>query len=196
MPFDASFAEVFLALMQDLGWSVEAKPEDELPNPLIVRFRRETTTVSLIIHARRLTLQQRAGESPSTHNRPAGEMHAQMIFDGDQKGTGQKQLLRFLPGYKTCLFGYYLFDDEYVVAAYDPEFHKEYAYSKSLQLKFDSIQRALTTGLTIQTRQSGENVVVFPLASIETYIEYADDFHKVTFVGLTQTSKKKAVTID
>ncbi len=179
MALDINFAHSFVDGLYASGWEA-ILPEGELPNPLFLVCQRNNEILRLIIHARRLTAQERSGENPSSHNRPSGELHAQMIFDGDRRGAGNKNTLRFLEGYYTLLLGFYGYNNDFVIAAYDSAHHNVYSYSKSLQLKKESIDRAITTGLTFQIRQSGETVVVFPIDAIDRYLEYIQELHKIT----------------
>ncbi len=178
MAFSRSFAEALRDVFESSGWNT-LLPDGELQNPLQVPLSRDGQQLSLLIHARQLTRQVREGANPSTHNRPEGELHLQMIFDGDQRGAGYRNTLRFMNGYRTLLLGFYSTAENYVIAAYDPMRHREYAYSKSLQLRQESIDRALKVGLTFQIRTNGEVVVIFPLDSIEEYLQYAEDYHQV-----------------
>jgi hypothetical protein len=74
-------------------------------------------------------------------------MHAQMIFDGDKRGSGIRNELRFSDDAKTVLLGFYRTgDSDFVIAAYDPQRHREYAYSKSLQVKQQILERLRKLG--------------------------------------------------
>ncbi len=179
MAFDRDFAEALVQAMAREGWRASL-PAGELPNPLILEFSGHDATRKLIVHARRITHQFRLGSSPSDHHRPAGEMHAQMIFDGDQRGAGARNYLRFSEDAKTVLFGFFPTDAGYVVAAYDPERHREYAYSASLQVKEHTIEQALKSGIAFQVRENDETVVVFHLDEIVEYLEHAEGFHNLT----------------
>jgi predicted restriction endonuclease len=177
MAFDRDFAQALVSVMADAGWETQL-PDDELSNPLDITFIHGDTSRRLIIHARRITPQSRSGANPSTHNRPAGEMHLQMIFDGDQRGAGNRNKLRFAANTQTLLLGFYMLNG-FVVAAYDPHKHQEYAYSKSLQVKFSSILESAQTGFYLQPRQSDETIVIFPLSELPQYLEYASEFHSL-----------------
>jgi predicted restriction endonuclease len=156
---------------------------DPLSNPLDITFSGDGGSLRLLIHARRITIQSRPGDDPSDHGRPPGEMHAQMIFDGDKRGSGIRNTLRFLEEVKTVLFGFYRIDDsDYVIAAYDPQRHREYAYSKSLQVKQQILEKAAKTGIAFQTRANGETIVAFHINEIAEYLQSADDFHNLSYL--------------
>ncbi len=191
MAFDREFAEALIKAMADAGW-VATLPAEELPNPLDIAFFGHDTSRRLIIHARRITPQF----SPeSDHHRPPGELHTQMIFDGDQRGAGVRNYLRFAEGAETLLFGFYPTADSYVVAAYDPERHHEYAYSKSLQVKQQTIDQALRMGIAFHLRESEETVVVFHLSEIAAYLNNAREFHNLTFSVVSEAIEESTSPI-
>ncbi len=175
MSFDREFAEALVAQMSASGWRA-ILPSGVLPNPLEITFE-DTQTLHMGIYARRLTPQS---STTSDHHRPEGEMHAQMIFDGDQRGAGARNHLRFSDGVKTVLFGYYVIDGNYVVAAYDPAVHREYAYSKSLQVKAWHLQHGFNNGIAFQLRQNGETIVIFRLDEIAEYFLEAEHLHHLS----------------
>ncbi len=173
MPFEREFAEALVDSMKQDGWKTNL-PNTELPNPLKLTFARESETQSLVIHARKITKQG------VEHNRPADEMHSQMIFDGDRRGEGIRNNLRFTNDAKTVLFGFYRLEPlGYVVAAYDPQVHMQYAYSKSLQIKFGTLEQAAKLGIAFQTRQSGETIVAFHITELPQYLEFSSEFHEL-----------------
>lgn len=179
MPFEREFAEDLVDSMQQSGWQANLL-DTELPNPLNVIFYRESGSLKLLVHARKITKQG------IEHNRPADEMHTQMIFDGDNRGAGVRNKLRFMNGYKTVLFGFYWFEDVgYLVAAYDPEFHADYPYSKSLQLKFGTLEQASKIGIAFQTRQSDETIVAFHIRELPEYLEFASELHTAASGNVT-----------
>lgn len=173
MPFDRNFAQSLVAAMRDTGWITEL-PDGELSNPLEVAFLKHRETKRLIIHARRITPQG------IEHNRPQDELHMQMIFDGDKRGRGKRNFLRFANSTQTVLFGFYQMLDSYVVAAYDPYIHHEYAYSKSLQVKMQTLEQAIRNGIAFQLRTSGETIVAFHIREIGEYLEQAETFHSLS----------------
>jgi hypothetical protein len=133
MPVEREVANAVSKSMENAGWEqTNQLPDGEAPNPFRLEYEKGSERLNLIVHARRLTAQSGVG---TDHNRPAGEYHAQMIFDGDKRGSGQRQHLRFADDAKTLLVGYFLPQDEYIFAAYNPAYHQDYAYSKSLQLR-------------------------------------------------------------
>ena len=191
MPLDRDLAEGLVAEMTKAGWN-SVLPDRTLPNPIDIEFVKDREVLRLIIHARRITPQ---ASDVSTHNRPPGEMHMQMIFDGDKRGAGHKNYLRFAEGAKTVLFGFYRATDDYVIAAYDPERHREYAYSKSLQVKQQVVEAALKNGIAFQTRQNDETIVVFRLSEIIEYLNYASEFHTLSNLSLPQVNIAQAPPI-
>lgn len=177
MPLNRNFAEALVRAMSTDGWST-VLPAGDLPNPLELAFTKAMSTIRLLIHARQITPQERSGVNPSTHNRPAGELHTQMIFDGDKRGS--RATLRFLPNTQTVLFGFFPLEATFLIAAYDPQHHLNYAYSKSLQVKEQTLQQAAKTGIAFQIRKNGETVVAFPIEQILAYLQNAEDFHSLT----------------
>ena len=177
MAIDGDFVDAFIQAMRSSGWETTL-PNQDLPNPLDISFVREGVSLNLLIHARRITPQR---SDSSSHHRPSGEMHVQMIFDGDQRGRGVRNALRFAEHTRTLLLGFYLFEgDNYVIAAFDPEYHREYAYSKSLQVKESALERARKSGIAFQSRKSDEIVVIFRIEEIDEYLALADEFHSLS----------------
>jgi putative restriction endonuclease len=177
MPLPRPVANAIIDSMQDTGWNLQTQlPSGDVDNPFRVRFHKDDQDLHLIIHARRLTPQKGPG---TDHHRPPGEYHAQMIFDDDQRGAGIRNYLHFEDGALTLLLGYYLPHDEYVFAAYDPAYHKEYAYSKSLQVKDQTLETAERDGIAFQTRTTGEEIVAFPASNLPEYVEAFDTLHSL-----------------
>ncbi len=192
MPIDKNFALEMVQSMQQSGWQVE--PVDiRYPNPIQLEFIRNGQELAVLVHARETTPQH---SKRSDHNRPAGEMHAQMIFDGDIRGRGQRNYLRFLPGVHTVLFGFWPRQSGTIIAAYDPTIHREYAYSKSLQVKETTMRRAANTGLAFQLRRNGETIVTFPIDELESYLLHLDsaDFNLHSTTHDTIEAIKPAVS--
>lgn len=157
------------------GWTAPLLPA-LLPNPLEIVFHRDEDERTFILYAKRLTPQERRGIHPSSHGRPPGEYHMQMIFEGDQRR--QRGNLRFTNNADTLLWGFHRRDDGYVVAAFEPQKHQDYAYSASLQVKEEFIERALQTGLALQLKNNDETVVIFRLDAVEDYLEYRAELHE------------------
>lgn len=191
MPFDREFATVLMNSMAENGWQVVSF-EESLPNPLRFDIVQGNQSQSLRIYARRLTQQQ---SETSTHNRPRGEMHMQMIFDDTHRGAGIRNYLQFSDGVQTLLFGYYQINNHYVVAAYDPERHREYAYSKSLQVKLRTLEEASRTGIALQARTTGEIIVAFHMDQFFQYLELAHEWHhlNVDAIGVAQENTIKEI---
>lgn len=160
--------------MAQAGWQTNL-PDDPLPNPLPLQFIGPTTR-RLLVYARRITPQSSA---TSDHGRPVGEMHLQLLFDGDQRGAGVRNQLRFEENTETVVFGFYELTGDYIIAAYDPKHHRSYAYSKSLQVKRWKLEDAARSGIAFQQRQSGEVIVLFRISELPEYLDRAPDFHNL-----------------
>ncbi|MEB2288745.1 MAG: HNH endonuclease [Anaerolineae bacterium] len=177
MAFDKDFANALVETMANAGWHTVLPTRGELPNPLHITFSGRTT-LRLIIYARRLT---RQSSDVSNHHRPLGEMHLQLLFDGDRRGAGERNRLLFRDDALTLLLGFYQApDNTYVVAACDPQYHQEYAYSASVQVKNGAVQQASEEGIAFYIKTSGETVVVFQLEGIAEYIQTARELHSMT----------------
>lgn len=195
MAFDESLAMAILQTMSQQGWTLP-RLTSPLSNPLHVVFEKESSRLQLLIYARRITPQARGGPDPSTHNRPMGEMHLQMLFDGDQRGAGIKNHLRFEPDTRTLLLGYFEYrSGDYIIAAFDPSHHAEYAYSKSLQLKQGALEQAITSGIAFQRRQTDETVVLFQHDMLLEYLDYATDLHGLTLEDAQEISAEELVPV-
>lgn len=187
MPLERAVANALIESMRATGWQfVETLPLGDVSNPARFAFRKGEADLRLIIHARRLTPQWREGEEPSTHGRPPGEFHAQMIFDGDQRGAGVRNHLRQEESALTLLMGYYLPEDEYIFVAYDPSRHMEYAYSKSLQARQETLRRAERYGMAFQTRATGERIVAFRACFFPDYVDSFESLHTVPETSLAE----------
>ncbi|MEP7293587.1 MAG: HNH endonuclease [Chloroflexota bacterium] len=183
MELDRDFANELVRVMNANGWNTPSLP-DKLPNPLDITFQHEGVEINFIIYARKLTKQARDGSEPSDHGRPSGEFHMQMIFEGDKKG--RRGQLRFADNSYTLLWGFYKAGDDSIIAAYEPEKHRDYAYSTSLQVKQEFIEKAYSTGVAFQLKNNGETVVIFRLDAIEDYLEYQSDLHSADQVMLNE----------
>lgn len=96
MPLERPVADAIVDSMQETGWELQTQlPPGDVDNPFRVHFRKDDQVLHLIVHARRLTPQKGKG---TDHHRPPGEFHAQMIFDGDRRGAGVRNYLRFEDG--------------------------------------------------------------------------------------------------
>lgn len=195
MSLERAVANVLIESMRAAGWQlVETLPSGDVSNPARFTFRKGEAERRLIIHARRLTPQWREGEEPSTHGRPPGEFHAQMIFDGDQRGASVRNYLRREEGALTLLMGYYLPEDEYIFAAYDPSQHMEYAYSKSLQARQETLRRAERYGIAFQTRATGERIVAFQARFFPDYVDSFESLHTVSEASLVEEADADMMT--
>ncbi len=175
MPIDTEFVNAVVSAMTKLGWNAAIESDNATSNPLPIIFSHENEEISVLIYARPLTFQS---SERSDHNRPSGELHAQMIFDGDTRGRGVRNQLRTIAGYLTVLFGFHRFDDgEYVVVAYSPEYHREYAYSKSLQAKLHIVEKARNVGISQYERTNKEIVVAFHLSELQEYLRNGNIWH-------------------
>lgn len=191
MALDRDFAEAIIGSMSNNGW-IATIPEGDLSNPLHITFTQENQSLPLIMYARRLTPQASA---TSTHNRPVGEMHMQMIFDNSRRGAGIRNYLEFAPTILTVLLGFYVIESEYVIAAYDPNRHREYAYSKSLQVKAQTLQDASQLGMVFQPRTNGEIIVAFHVNEFDQYLEHADEWHSLSPASIEDMRQEAPLTI-
>lgn len=178
MPIDVEFVAALVAVFQEQGWQVQAW-DSRYPNPLRLRLQRQDQQQNLIVYARRVTRQR---SDTSSHNRPPGEMHMQMTFDDSQRGRGIRNRLQFEPDSVTVLWGFFEYSEasEYLIAAFDPAQHAEYGYSKSIQVKYETLARAQRLGVTFQERSNGEVIVALPLTEVLTYLDEADSFHNTS----------------
>jgi hypothetical protein len=192
VPIDRDFTQALIEALAKTQWTLTTF-DDSYPNPMPLTFAREGETLRLLVHARRLTHQ---GEK---HHRPSGEYHAQMIFDGDTRGAGIRNTLRFREDYLTLLIGFYAIADTYIVVAYNPARHATYAYSASLQIKEDKFNQALRQGITLHYRQGNdESVVAFRLEYVAAYLQQADAYHRLNdedFVSTEVTSSLRQVLV-
>lgn len=176
MAIDRPFVEAFIQVMGDADW-VTTLAEGELSNPILLAFTNADDTKRYLLHARRVTRQATQGDNPGTHNRPEGEMHMQLIFDGDQRGKGSRNQLRTAPDSRTLLWGFEERAAGYIVVAYDPDKHADYAYSASLQVKSAVLDEAERSGIAFQTKGNGETVVAFPLSNVLAWLDFASEFY-------------------
>lgn len=177
MPADAAFVRLIERSVRSRGGRILDAPDaDGAPNPFRFRFELDGDLFGTLIHVRRITPQEGEG---TTHARPAGEWHAQMIFDGDTRGAGQRNYLRTAEEIPSVLFGYVPVgeDEAIVIAAWDPEFHSEYSYSKSLQIREETLEEAARTGLAQQERANGEIIVAFRPEYLPEYLANRDQWH-------------------
>lgn len=171
---ERDFAEALVRSLSNQGFTAEL-PGGPLPNPLSIEFI-GPYSLRLLVYARRLTFQS---SEVSDHNRPSSELHMQLIFEGGNP-SGHDSYLRFEEGTKTLLFGFYLSEDGYVVAAFDPDRHRVYRHSSSVQVKERTIDEARRNGMAFQTRRNGEVAVVFHIDNLIDYLTQAADYHRLT----------------
>ena len=187
MPLERAVVNALVESMEQANWDLaETLSPGETENPVRLAFHKGGTARRFIVHARRLTPQWREGEEPSTHGRPPGEFHAQMIFDGDQRGRGVRNYLRQQEDALTLLLGYYLPEQEHIFAAYDPSRHADYGYSKSLQAKQETLERAERYGIAFQTRTTGERIVAFRASFFPDYVDSFDSLHTAPEIYFTE----------
>ncbi len=175
MPTNEAVAAGLVAALQRAGFTITEQPDPD-ENPCRVGLS-GAPPITLVVHSARLTPQRRGGPTPSTHGRPEGEWHMQMIFDGDQRGSGIRNHLRSTANGTILLLGYVESPDGRVYAAYDPRRHQEYAYSKSLQVKEDTLDDAAEHGIAFQLRANGEVIVGFREEFFPWYLEQAAQYH-------------------
>jgi len=107
-----------------------------------------------------------------------------MIFDDSERGAGVRNFLEEKDGYRTVLLGIAQINGAPVVAAWDAERKAEYAYSRSLQIKDDTLLDALQSGLGQQVVRDGEVVAAFRPEFFPEYLEYYDEIHAAPVAGL------------
>lgn len=169
MPSDSEAIGGLVRALRDAGFAV--MPTNTQLNPCRIELRRpdSATWETLVVHSRRITRQG------LQHNRPADELHAQMIFDGDQRGRGVVNHLR--GGGTRLLLGYYPVHPTRVWVAFDPSQHEAYAYSKSLQVKQGTLDDAALSGIIPYRRNTGETIVAFREDVFPQYLETLGDYH-------------------
>ena len=80
---------------------------------------------------------------------------------------------------KIVVLGWY--EDLEVFAAWDPASHSERtATSPSLQVGLDHLQAALTNGIDVERRGSGDTVVIFKPDLLSFYLDSAEEIHSLT----------------
>ena len=178
MPFERAFAEALVATAAENGWSATL-PDGQLPNPLPFQLSRNNETINLLVHARNLRPQS---SEYSDHNRPSGEWHVQLTFDGDARR--QRNYLRFRDSYVTLLLGFHRVDETYIIAAFDPSRHANYSFSASVQIRQEYIDDAIENGMSIQVRGNDETVSVFRLENLFEYLSLAREIHGLNQIQL------------
>ena len=173
-----SDAEALVNTAAQNGWSATL-PGGKLPNPLPLELSRNDEALKLLVHARNLRPQS---SEISDHNRPSGEWHVQLTFDGDQRR--QRNYLRFENGYTTLLLGFYRYDENYIVAAFDPSRHADYSFSASVQIRQEYIDDAKANGMSIQVRGNEETVSVFRLENFFEYLSLSREIHGLSELQL------------
>lgn len=189
MPADTAFVQLIRRTIRVRGGRIlTMPPAHAAPNPFLFRFDVGGTIYAALIHVRRTTPQHGAG---TTHGRPEGEWHAQMIFDGDSRGAGARNQLRTQPDATTVLFGYCTPREggDTVIAAWDPEHQAGYSYSKSLQVREETLLDALDDGLAQQLRQTGEIIVAFRPEYLPEYLAQKTNWHGTP--GLLQEGEEE-----
>lgn len=177
MPLERAVADAIVSSMEDAGWILVSSLASDVPNPVQLDFHYDQANFRLYVYARRFTPQSGA---TTDHHRPAGELHAQMIFDDSRRGAGIRNHLFFEEGAVTVLLGYYPKNSDYIFVAYDPSFHQEYAYSKSLQVRDSFLEAASQYGIAFHKRGNGEAIVAFPSMNFPEYIQSFDTIHTVS----------------
>ena len=174
MPTDSEFVNALGAALAARGARVSNLPPEPTPNPFPIEFTVNDVRYRALVHVRRLTPQRGVG---TDHNRGADEWHAQMIFDNSARGRGVRNVLRSQPGYRTILVGYVQFADAVILVGWDAQKRVEYAYSRSLQVREGTIQRARTFGIGQQASRGGEIVVAFRAEFFPEYVAGARELH-------------------
>jgi len=174
MPFDRPFAEALVSTVAESGWNATLPP-GQLPNPLPLQLSRGDVALNLLIHARNLRPQS---SEHSDHNRPPGEWHVQLTFDGDNRY--ERNRLRFQENFTTVLFGFVPVGDTYLIAAFDPSVHADYSWSTSIQVRKEFLDAAQETGMSFQVRGNAETVFIFRLEHILKYLLLIAEIHRFT----------------
>ena len=175
MPTDSTFAHGLAKSLSAAGWQIG--PVVTSTNPLSLTLTGSQGQRTLLIHSMRLTPQRRTGPNPSQHNRPLGEWHGQMIFDGDKKGTRQRFQLRQQPDAVSLLVGFVERKGTMLHVAYDPKKHQAYGYSNSLQVKEATLDEANRFGLALWKRATGEVLVAFREEFFPEYLQVMSNSH-------------------
>lgn len=175
LPADFQFVHDLGAALASRGVRVSMLPVDPAPNPFPMEFTVDEEGYRALVHVRRLTPQRGVG---TDHNRGADEWHAQMIFDNSTRGRGIRNTLRGRRGYRTVLLGYVRFPDAFILVGWDVQKRVEYAYSRSLQVREATIQRARTFGISQQTSRGEEIVVAFRAEFFPEYVAGAPELHR------------------
>lgn len=194
MPLERVVADAIVSSMEDAGWVLLSSLDSgDMANPVQLDFQHDQANIRLYLYARRFTPQSGTG---TDHHRPAGELHAQMIFDDSRRGAGIRNLLFFEEGAVTVLLGYYPKNGDYIFVAYDPSYHREYAYSKSLQARDFFLEAASQYGIAFHTRSNGETIVAFPSMNFPDYLQSFDTIHSVTQRELLKDYTDEGTDID
>ena len=176
MPADAEFVEGLAAALASRGASIRLAPSPPIPNPFRLSFQHDGRTYRTLVHVRRLTPQRGID---TDHHRAADEWHAQMIFDGSVRGSGVRNLLERVRGYRSVLLGYVHLAGTFVVVGWDANRRAEYAYSRSLQIKESTLRRAAESGVAQQASRGGEIVVAFRGEFFPEYLSGTTALHAV-----------------
>jgi hypothetical protein len=175
VPADQIFITAIIDAIHARGGRIDEAPEGAGPNPFPLAFELEGRHHRALVYVRRTTPQQGAG---TDHGRPAGEWHTQMIFDDSRRGAGERNTLEAREGYTTVLFGYAERPDGIVIAAWDPTTKREFAYSRSLQVRDDALAEAEQGGIAQRrTRRGDEIVVAFRPEFLPEYLECFTRYH-------------------
>lgn len=176
MPADAYFLQLITEAIHNQGGTLIEFPSlAAAPNPFRFVFELDDISYGALIHVRRITPQRGVD---TTHHRPAGEWHAQMIFDNSQRGAGVRNRLQTDPPYPTVLFGYGDVGGTRVIVAWDATFHEEHAYSKSLQVRQETLDAASNDGIAQQQRTTGEIIVAFRVEHLPDYLGNRAAWHR------------------
>lgn len=80
-------------------------------------------------------------------------------------------------GYRTALLGYVQFQGTMVLAGWDAQKRAKYAYSRSLQVREGTIQRARESGVSQQISRGDEIVVAFRAEFLPEYLNGVAELH-------------------
>lgn len=181
MPAVPGFIGVVASALRSRGAELlEPGARENLPNPFGLVFDGPLGIQRALVHVRRATPQH--GDR-TDHGRPPGEWHAQMIFDDSRRGQGVRNTLHEREGYRTVLFGFAEIDGAFVIAAWDARRKREYAYSRSLQIKDDTLLDALQGGVGQQEVKHSEIVAAFRPEFLPEYLRDYLEIHRAVVPG-------------
>ena len=178
MSADADFVRTLTRAIRDQGGRIIYAPDpDDAPNPFLLRFETDGESYGALIHCATRTPQRGVD---TDHARPEGEWHTQMIFDHSERGAGVRNRLRAGPDQQTpaVLFGFASINGGTVVVAWDSVRHEEHGYSTSLQVREGTLTSGRNSGVSRQSRTTGEIIVAFRPEHLPYYLKNRSIWHE------------------